>query len=248
MREYKSVVITLIAVVGAVLCVSVFTGGLMKYKKSSGSGITATGSASSDFESDLIVWRGSYSVHGDTPKDAYSVIKKDADLVKKYLENNKVTADEMVFGSINITPAVTSRYDENGKRVGDEPNGYDLTQTMTVTSRDIDKVEGISRDISTLIEAGVELESDQPEYYYTKLDDLKLDLIEKATANAKKRIDIIAEGAGSAPGRLLSAGLGVFQVTARNSSSESYSYDGVLDTSSRYKTAMITVRLNYGVK
>lgn len=58
MREYKSVVIALIAAVSAVVCVSIFTGGLLDYKKTGGgSGITATGSASCDFESDLIVWR-----------------------------------------------------------------------------------------------------------------------------------------------------------------------------------------------
>ena len=74
MREYKSLVIALIAAVSAVVCVSIFTGGLLDYKKTGGgSGITATVSASCDFESDLIVWRGSYSVHGDTPKDAYSI-------------------------------------------------------------------------------------------------------------------------------------------------------------------------------
>ena len=151
-------------------------------------------------------------------------------------------------GSINISQTYTSRYDEEGRYLGEEQDGYDLTQGMTVTSHDIDKVEEISRDITTLIEAGVELESQQPEYYYTKLDEMKLDLIEKATANAKNRIDIMAAGTGGAPGKLLSANLGVFQITAKNSSSESYSYDGVLDTSSRFKTAVITVRLNYSAQ
>ena len=249
MREYKSLVIALIAAVSAVACVSIFTGGLLDYKKTGGGrGITATGSASCDFESDLIVWRGSFSVHGDTPKDAYSTIKKDAELVKKYLEENNVAGDEMVFSSINISQTYTSRYDEEGRYLGEEQDGYDLTQGMTVTSHDIDKVEEISRDITTLIEAGVELESQQPEYYYTKLDEMKLDLIEKATANAKNRIDIMAAGTGGAPGKLLSANLGVFQITAKNSRSESYSYDGVLDTSSRFKTAVITVRLNYSAQ
>ena len=135
-------------------------------------------------------------MRGNTPKEAYSVIKKDAGLVKKYLEDNQVSEDEMVFSSINISQKYTSRYDDEGRYLGDEPDGYELTQTMTVSSYDIDKVEAISRDISTLIEAGVELESNQPEYYYTKLDEMKLDLIEKATANAKKRVDIIASGTG----------------------------------------------------
>ena len=151
----------------------------------------------------------------------------------------------MIFSSVNISQTYTSRYDEEGKYLGDETDGYDLTQSLTVSSYDIDKVENISRDITKLIESGVEFESELPEYYYTKLDEVKLDLIEKATANAKERIDIMSAGSGAKAGKLLSATLGVFQITAKNSGSESYSYDGYLDTSSRYKTANITVRLNY---
>lgn len=247
MAQGRSVLIALIAALSAIICVSIFTGGLVDYKKNGGgSGITATGSASCDFESDLIVWRGSFSVHGNTPRDAYAIIKKDAELVRQYLKENQVAEDEMIFSSVNISQTYTSRYDEEGKYLGDETDGYDLTQSLTVSSYDIDKVENISRDITKLIESGVEFESELPEYYYTKLDEVKLDLIEKATANAKERIDIT--GSGAKAGKLLSAALGVFQITAKNSGSESYSYDGYLDTSSRYKTANITVRLNYAAE
>lgn len=109
-------------------------------------------------------------------------------------------------------------------------------------------MELISRDISNLIESGVELQSNLPEYYYTKLDELKLDLITKATANAKERIDLVASGCGAQTDQLLTASLGVFQITATNSGTESYSYGGSFNTSSRFKTANITVRLNYSVK
>ncbi len=40
------------------------------------------------------MWRGSFSVHGDTPRDAYAIIKKDAELVRQYLEENQVADDE----------------------------------------------------------------------------------------------------------------------------------------------------------
>ena len=158
MAQARSVIIAIIAALSAIICVSIFTGGLVDYKKSGGgSGITATGSASCDFESDLIVWRGSFSVHGDTPRDAYAIIKKDAELVRQYLEENQVADDEMIFSSVNISQTYTSRYDEEGKYLGDETDGYDLTQSLTVSSYDIDKVENISRDITKLIESGVEL-------------------------------------------------------------------------------------------
>ena len=173
MAQGRSVLIAIIAALSAIICVSIFTGGLVDYKKSGGgSGITATGSASCDFESDLIVWRGSFSVHGNTPRDAYAIIKKDAELVRQYLKENQVAEDEMIFSSVNISQTYTSRYDDEGKYLGDEPDGYDLTQSLTVSSYDIDKVENISRDITKLIESGVEFESELPEYYYTKLDEV----------------------------------------------------------------------------
>lgn len=243
-----AIVIAVIAAAALITCVVIFTNGFVGYKKTiSGSGLTATGSASSDFESDLIVWRGSFSTYGVTVEDAYTIIKKDTELVRKYLLDNNVKEEEFVFSSVDISQRYRTEYDENGNYVRDYPDGYNLYQKVTVTSNDIDKVEGISRDITKLIESGVEFSSDSPEYYCTKLDEVKLELIEKATDNAKQRIDIMAEGTGCHVGKLLSANLGVFQITAQNSGSGEYSYDGAFDTYSRHKTANITVRLNYAV-
>ena len=249
LRLLCPVLTALILALAAVACTSIFINGITDYKKAgSGSGLTATGSASCDFESDLIVWRGSFSVHGATPKEAYQVIKGDAGLVQKYLKDNGVPDSDIVFSSVSISQSYVSRYDQEGNYIGDEPDGYDLTQSLTVSSSDIDKVEEISRDITQLIESGVEFESYSPEYYYTRLDEMKLDLIEKATANARQRIDIMASGTGARLDRLLTASLGVFQITATNSGSGEYTYDGAFDTRSRYKTATVTVRLNYAAE
>ena len=106
----------------------------------------------------------------------------------------------------------------------------------------------ISRDISSLLDDGIELTSGSPEYYYSDLDALKLDLIDKASENARDRIEIIAKNADADLGKLKNSSLGVFQITAKNSGTGSYSYDGAFDSSSRYKTATITVRLEYDLK
>lgn len=243
-----AICIALIAAISAILCVSIFSGSFAKYKKySSGNGITVTGSASCDFESDLVVWRGSFSAYGYTPKDAYQSIKHDADIIRQYLLDNGVSEDEISFSSVSISQRYISEYNDEGKFIGEYPDGYDLYQSLSVTSTDLDKVDAISRDITKLIESNIEFVSDSPEYYYTKLDELKLDLIEQATENAKARADIIADGTSADTSRLLSANLGVFQITAQNSASEEYSYGGTFNTSSRYKTASITVKLNYAV-
>lgn len=242
-----AVLIALIAGISAIICVSIFSGSIVNYKKySGGSGITVTGSASCDFESDLIVWRGSFSAYGSTPKSAYRSIKNSAEVVRTYLMENGISEDELSFSSISISQRWVTEYNDDGKRTGEHLDGYDLYQSVTVTSEDVDKVDEISRDITKLIESNIEFESDSPEYYYTKLDELKLDLIERATDNAKARADIIADGTGADTSHLLSANLGVFQITAQNSDSE-YSYGGAFDTRSRNKTATITVKLNYAV-
>ncbi len=249
MKDGKGIAIAIIVSLAAIICTAILVFGFVSYKKTSGGGgITATGSANCDFESDLIVWRGSFSSYGATTTDAYNLLKKNAGLIKDYLKTNGVTDDEMVFKSIYISQRYSTRYNDEGDNLGSYPDGYDLYQEVIVTSNDVDKVEKISRDITELIESGVEFTSNEPEYYYTKLDELKLQLIDEATKNAKQRIDIIASGTGEVAGKLTDANLGVFQITATNSSDEDYSYGGTFNTSSREKTASITVRLNYAVK
>ncbi len=231
-----------------VISCAILAGAFITYKTSDSRVLNATGSASVDFDADLIVWRGSFTAYSESSSRAYKQIKREADLVADYLDSKGIDEDEYVFSSVDIRENTINNYDEYGNFLNSYIEGYTLTQSVVISSEDIDRVEEISRDISTLLDSGVELTSDAPEYYCTGLDDIKLDLIEKATENAKARIDIMAAQSGAHAGKLKSSNLGVFQITARNSGTSSYSYDGYLDTSSRQKTATITVRLEYEIR
>ncbi len=245
-------IVTLVSVfaiaAAAVACTMIFTKGLVTYKTNGSGGLSATGSASVDFEADLIVWRGTYSTFARTTTDAYARLNSDTRKIKRYLENNGVAEEDVVFSAIDISKRYVSNYNDEGNYVGDTFDGYELYQTVTVSSEDVDKVENVSRDITKLIEDGVEFTSNSPEYYYKDLDSLKLELVEAATKNAKQRIDLMAEGSGCRPGKLVSSNLGVFQITAKNSADDEYSSGGTYNTSSRQKTATITVKLNYTVE
>lgn len=248
-KELIPVLIAAIAGICAIICVVIGTNGLKEAKLGkTGEGLSATGSASVDFTSDLAVWRGSFSVRGETSREAYREIEKNADIVKKYFEERGVTTEEMTFYSVYIYELTKENYNEDGDYIGSESDGYRLTQSFAVSSYDVNKITNISNECTELINSGVEIISDAPEYYYTKLDELKLQLIEEATQNAKERIDIMARNAGCQTGELLSANLGVFQITGAYSSTEEYSYGGTFNTSAKDKTASITVRLNYTVR
>ncbi|MCR4590249.1 MAG: SIMPL domain-containing protein [Lachnospiraceae bacterium] len=247
-RGGSSPVSAICIALAVVISSAILSYGFVYYKTSGDNDIKATGSASVDFESDMIVWRGNFSQEAGTSRIAYEKIKSDADIVKDYLRKQGLSDKEIVFSSVDVSRTTEDRYNDEGNFIGSYYTGYKLTQSITVTSEKIDAVEEISRNISTLIESGVELESWSPEYYKTNLDDVKMELIGRATENARERIDIMARGTGAKVGRLKNSELGVIQITPMNSGTSSYTYDGAFDTSSRYKTATITVRLDYAVK
>lgn len=242
------VIAMFIAGVSLVAAVVFAVNGLVEYKVNASGGISATGSATRDFSSDLIVWRGSFSAYAPSTIAAYEIIKKDAATIEEYLVAHNVPEENIVFSSVDISPDYRQIYNDNGYQIGSELAGYYLSQRLTIQSTDVDSIEIISRDITELIGAGVNFSSESPEYYYTKLGELKLELIDAATADAKARIDIMAEKAGGEVGKLLSSTLGTFQITAQNSATDAYTFGGAFNTWSREKTMFISVQLHYAAK
>ncbi len=241
------VIATFIAGVSLIIAVVIAITAFVGYKQNAGGGISAAGSATRDFSSDLIVWRGSFSASGLSTTAAYEIIKKDAGLVEEYLLAHNVPKESIVFSSVNISPNYKQIYSDNGNFIGSELVDYSLSQKLTIQSTDVDNIEVISRDITELIGSGVNFYSEAPEYYYTKLGELKLELIDAATADAKARINIMAEKAGGKVDKLLSATLGTFQITAQNSATDSYTAGGTFNTWSREKTMFISVKLHYAL-
>lgn len=248
MKDNKGIIIACILGV-CIMCAAVSLGwGLAHFRSGVEHSISATGSSNMNFESDLIVWRGDFSARAETSEEAYRQLKQDSDAVKKFLSENGITESDISFSAVNINHITRDIYDENGNYRGYEYDGYELSQSVTVSSTNLDEVEKVSTNISSLLASGIQFTSGAPEYYYTKIDDLKLELIEKATENSKQRVDIMASKAGARLGKLSNSTLGVFQITAMNTGASAYSYDGCLDTSSRMKTASITVKLTYDLK
>lgn len=209
--------------------------------------IAVTGLGKADFTSDLIVWEGSFSKESYNLQEAYQDLEKSKEVITNYLLSKGITTEELVFNAVTSHKNTRSKYSENGKYIGDEFLGYILTQRLQIESNDVEKVEKVSREITELLNKGIEFYSQSPRYYYTKLADLKIEMISKATEDARIRAEKIAENSGSGLGNLISAKMGIFQITGQNSN-EDYSWGGTYNTSSKEKTASITMKLNYKIK
>ncbi|PHX82452.1 MAG: SIMPL domain-containing protein [Flavobacteriales bacterium] len=215
-----------------------------KFKYKSNNSVSVTGLGSKDFVSDLIVWSGSFIRKNGSLKDAYAELDSDRDKIKKYLLKQGTSTDEIIFSAVDIDKEFADVWDDSGTKTISVFSGYRLTQRVQIESKDVDKVEAISRQVTELINSGIEFYSSSPEYYYTKLAELKIEMIAEATKDANTRAKKIAENAGSDIGALKNASMGVFQIVAQNSAEE-YSWGGSFNTASKRKTASITVKLEY---
>lgn len=217
----------------------------MNRNKSDGT-ISVTGLGKADFTSDLIVWEGSFSEENANLQQAYNDLEKDKKIISDYLLYKGITAEELIFNAVNSQKNIQGKYTSDGKYIGEEFLGYMLTQSIQINSNDVEKVESVSREITELLNKGIQFYSQAPRYYYTKLADLKIEMISKATADAKTRAEMIANNSGGKLGSLISAKMGIFQITGQNSN-EDYSWGGTYNTESKEKTASITMKLDYKV-
>lgn len=229
------VLVALILSAGLIASTVIATNGLVEIKGTSS--ITVTGSAKQQLKSDLIVWKGSFSSQSPVMQEAYAKLKVDSQKVKSYLKGKGIDEKDMVFSSIDTNPIYEMNY--NGQYTNNII-AYRLYQRVEIKSADVDKLTQISREATELMNEGIEFQSFPPEYFYTKIADLKVSILAEATKDAKNRAEQISQNTGSRIGALKSAKMGVFQITPLYST-EVADY-GINDTSSIEKeiTAVVT--------
>jgi hypothetical protein len=235
----SSVILGLCAIIAFALI-----GNAYKYRSKTMETIVVTGLSEKDFNSDLIVWSGSYSRKSLDLKEAYIILKADENLIRSYLLKKGINASELQFSSVMINKEFSQQSSASGQYMSQEFTGYNLTQSVKIESNAVDKVDKISREVGELIQSGIEFNSSAPMFYNTKLSQVKMELLGKASADARARAETIAKNAGSSLGELKKATMGIFQITGKNSN-EDYSYGGAFNTSSKYKTGSITIKMEF---
>lgn len=208
--------------------------------------VNVTGLGEQNFTSDLIVWEGNFSRESRDLKEAYASLERDKSSVISYLTSKGIPQEQLVFNAVLTNPMYEQNYTANGSYAGQTFTGYQLSQTLVIESKEVEKVEKISREITELLNQGITFYSQPPRYYYTQLESLKLEMVAKATEDGLVRAERIAENSNSRLGDLITANMGIFQITGQNSG-EDYSWGGTFNTSAKNKTASITMKLTFGV-
>ena len=215
--------------------------------------INVTGSAKQRIVSDQIEWSASITTLEMERIKAVRDLAAHTKATLDYLKAQGIKDSEIFPGSISVEAMNeterTQVQTKEGLRTSEKKifKGHQATQEISVRSGDVARVERVSREITSLLEKGIPIESTAPMYYYTKLGEMKIAMLAEASKDARIRAEkMINETGGAEIGRLISAQMGVININPANSTATSW--EGNNDTTTLEKDIISTVRVTYGMK
>ncbi len=234
----RPALILAIAIVLAALVGAGAIGGLQRANDD----ITVTGSAKQSVRADFAVWRLDVARQAPTQAEASRIAREGAEQTRAFL-----LSEGFADSSVTVRAPFTMVVNEylNGNETG-RTLGYRVQQQVELRSENVDKVAALAGDLSALLNQGVGVVGQAPEYLYAKLPEIRGPLLAQATKDARTRADEILGAVGAKTGRIKAVRVGVFQVTRRNST-EVNDY-GMYDTSDREKEVTGVVRITFAVK
>lgn len=228
---------------GAILLSVIIFSFVWKSTKNADQTITVTGSAKKEIVSDLGILRGTLQAANFIRQNAYQVVQQQMPTILKYLEAQGFKKDQFEVFGINGYPVFEVA--ENGVQT-QKLSHFVYSQRFEIKSTDVKKIKELSISLSSLVEKGLDINVEAPEYLFTKLDDLKIEVQAAASKNAMERAVKIAEATGRSLGPLRNARMGVIQITPRNSNM--ISDYGMNDATSIEKEITAVVSASFEIK
>jgi hypothetical protein len=230
------------AIAVAIIIATIIGGWFFVKGKRGDQTITVTGSARKSIKSDRVVWKSAITYQSPVLADAYRSLSEAVPRVKSYLVGKGIQENQITISSIS-SQTLHGRSSDGGET--SEITGYSLRQELEVNSNEVDKISKIAREATELINQGILIESMPPEYYYTQIGGLKIEMLAEAAKDAKTRAEQIANSTGSKIGSVRSARMGVLQITPAGSNEVSDS--GMNDTTSIDKDITAVVNIGFAV-
>ena len=234
-EKFQMFWLAVILAVGLVVAVKVGTSTVSK------DSITVTGSAYEIVKSDSGRLEIELSARKPDKQTAYNTVKNQLPEVMKYLSDKGITDIEVKA----VNGYNTYKYTANGNMTNDIAY-YNLSQMVVIKSDNVEKIKEISTDIQKLLDKGIDISVRSPEYFYSKLGDLKVKLLQEATTDAKDRATAMLKATNNKPGKIQSVRMGVFQITPVDSTNVSDM--GINDTTTVDKKVTAVANVVFRIK
>ena len=233
-----------LSILGLFLAIGIIGGAIIVTNNISKNAITVTGSAFKIVTSDSASWKFSIQARGLNKADAYKKVQKQLPEVKSYLKAKGIEEKNIEI----LLPSGYDIYKSNANGYStNELIGYSYTQPLRISSKDVEKIKEISTDSQNLLEKGINIESyNDPEFQYSDLANLKIQLLEEATKDAKARANSMLKANRNHVGQIKQVRMGVFQITAPDSTD--VSDGGINDSSTIEKKVTAVANVTFSIK
>lgn len=198
--------------------------------------VTVRGLAEQEHVADVVIWPIQFTEASNQQSDIYQNLEASSQKVQTFLKERGINEAE-------ITVDVPSVTDRSAQRYGGDGNAtfrYVGSQTVTVYSSEVEKVRTVMRTIGVLGRQGVIITVPEygttTEYMFTRLNDIKPEMIETATMEARKVAEKFAEDSNSQLGKIKTASQGQFTIENRDMNNPHIKKIRVVSTITYYLT------------
>ncbi|SMF62838.1 hypothetical protein SAMN06265365_12247 [Tistlia consotensis] len=228
----------LFVMIGLAACGWLVQQGLREFRTGERS-VTVKGLAEREVKADLALWSLRFVATDDDLSAAQGRLQADAGRVRDFLTKAGFSDAEVELEDYQVTDRLAQQYQS-----GPVQSRYILSQTLLVRSNDIAKVGKAAQNVGQLVDAGVVLSSEGqpvsgPVYLFTRLNDVKPEMIAQATANARAAAEQFARDSGSTVGPIRSASQGLFQILPRDD------YPGAYEPKQPVKRLRVVTTMEY---
>lgn len=177
--------------------------------------VTVKGLAEQEVEADKVTWPILTKELGDQLPELYKRINVTTDKVRAFLRKNGVKDSEI---SINAPVVIDLNADQYN--TGRHNYRYNITSTVTVTSRNVKQVRGIIARQGELLQEGVAVVDggygNGVEYEYVSFRQMKPKMMQEAIKNAEQTARQFAENSHSKLNKIIAADQGQFSIENRD--------------------------------
>jgi hypothetical protein len=208
LQDSRAVLLGAVAIfaVGVTTSGYVLGEGLRRAKMSERS-VTVRGVSERDVTADLATWSVTFSDEGTTLGPVHSSVDQKSRAIRTYFQRAGFKPDEISDTAISASQS----FDRDRKE-----DRVTVSRSIQLRSRDVMKVRNAYARQSELIRGGVPISGSNVNYVFTRLNDLKPEMIAEANQSARKSAEQFARDSGAEVGRIKTASQGYFSVGARD--------------------------------
>lgn len=202
------------AILGILLAIGLLLGGTQVKQavavwKQADRFVTVKGLAEREVKADLVLWPLSYSVTGSTLESTHAALAKGEERIRAFLMRYGFAAEDITSTAPQLTDLWTYAGDNRPK------DRYKADGVVLLRTAQVDQVKTTMPKTSELVAEGVLLSTSwehKPQYIFTKLNDIKPEMIAEATKNARAAAEQFAKDSNSKIGKIRSAQQGYFSI------------------------------------